>query len=204
MTPRLVLIAVVAALLPTAPAHAGPGPALSVDASLNRHAISPDVYGINGAAPSLQTELGLTADRWGGNTASRYNWTNNTHNTGSITLLVLPTDGSTPTPVATSLTAPVSPSISILGTTVTMSGRLAAGSLGAGGRAVVLEGRRSSTTTWADLGTVASAPDGTVSRTFAPPWSGTLRWRFAGDASYLASTSPGVEGTVVGMPGGGP
>jgi len=38
---------------------------------------------MNFANAALATELGLTADRWGGNSTSRYNYTNNTHNTGS-------------------------------------------------------------------------------------------------------------------------
>src|SRR5665213_1079749 len=62
---------------------ASTGPALTVDAAAGRHAISNDIYGMNFADAALATELGLTADRWGGNSTSRYNYTNNTHNTGS-------------------------------------------------------------------------------------------------------------------------
>lgn len=54
-----------------------------MDASQDRWAISPDVYGMSFADPALQTELGLTLSRWGGNATSRYNWTNNTTNLGS-------------------------------------------------------------------------------------------------------------------------
>jgi len=63
------------------------GPALSIDANAGRHAISPDIYGINfywnindsnnhvipaqaAAAPVLRP----TVRRWGGNNTSDYNW----------------------------------------------------------------------------------------------------------------------------------
>jgi hypothetical protein len=117
----------------------------------------------------------------------------------SVTLLVLSTDGSAPTASPSSLTASVSPPVSVVGTTVTMTGSLTAGSLGVGARSVVLEGQRSGTTAWTALGTATTAGDGSLSKTFAPPWSGTLRWRFAGDASYLPSVSPGVGVTVVAL-----
>ncbi len=57
------------------PARAAAGPALSVDAAADRHAISPDVYGINGAGAQLADELALPVDRWGGNLFERYNFT---------------------------------------------------------------------------------------------------------------------------------
>jgi uncharacterized protein (TIGR03437 family) len=68
-------------------AFAQTGPALSVDASANHHAISPDIYGIN-----FYWDLGATGDpnaaaytaaapgvrptlrRWGGNSTSTYHW----------------------------------------------------------------------------------------------------------------------------------
>ena len=68
----------------TPPPAAGTGPALSVDVAANRHAISADIYGmnyINDAA--LAKELSLPVQRWGGNSTSRYNWRNDTTNTGS-------------------------------------------------------------------------------------------------------------------------
>jgi hypothetical protein len=64
-------------------AAATAGPALNVDLTTGRHAINPDIYGMNFADPALAAELGLTSDRWGGNSTSRYNYQNNTHNTGS-------------------------------------------------------------------------------------------------------------------------
>ncbi len=61
------------------------GPALSVDVALNRHPISPDIYGMNfmGANPgeaAFMDEIGLPVNRWGGNATSRYNWTINASN----------------------------------------------------------------------------------------------------------------------------
>ena len=64
-----------------------PGPGLSIDANANRHAISPDIYGINfywtvnasGQAASPATlaaaqNIRPTARRWGGNGTSTYQW----------------------------------------------------------------------------------------------------------------------------------
>lgn len=59
------------------------GPALSVDVSASRHAISPDIYGLNGGDPAFNAEIGQTVARWGGNASSRYNFKNRTYNTGS-------------------------------------------------------------------------------------------------------------------------
>src|SRR3954468_5620949 len=74
----------VSCLSPALDAHgATAGPALSVDLTTGRHAISTDIYGMNFADPALETELGLTSDRWGGNSTSRYNYQNNTDNVGS-------------------------------------------------------------------------------------------------------------------------
>lgn len=76
-------LAVVASGAVAAPAAAATGPTLTVDESAGRHAISPDIYGMNYADAALAAELGLTTDRWGGNSTSRYNYQNNTYNTGS-------------------------------------------------------------------------------------------------------------------------
>jgi hypothetical protein len=59
------------------------GPALSVDVSASRHAISPDIYGLNGGDPAFNAEIGQSVARWGGNATSRYNFKNRTYNTGS-------------------------------------------------------------------------------------------------------------------------
>ena len=59
------------------------GPALTIDVSAARHAISPDIYGLNGGDPAFNAEIGQSVARWGGNAASRYNFKNHTYNTGS-------------------------------------------------------------------------------------------------------------------------
>ena len=58
---------------------------LTVDAAKGRHAISPLVYGVNFASqvPGLRRAFRVPVDRWGGNSTSRYNYTNDTYNTGS-------------------------------------------------------------------------------------------------------------------------
>jgi Glycoside hydrolase family 44 len=58
---------------------------LTVDAAKGRHAISPLIYGVNFASqvPGLGKAFRVPVDRWGGNSTSRYNYTNHTYNTGS-------------------------------------------------------------------------------------------------------------------------
>jgi len=50
------------------------GPALTVDLTDERHAIDPNIYGINFADETLAKELALPVRRWGGNGTTRYNW----------------------------------------------------------------------------------------------------------------------------------
>lgn len=66
-------------------AAAGPtaGPRLSIDVRLDRHAISADIYGVNFSDTSAAKRLGITVDRWGGNSTTRYNPATGFHNTGS-------------------------------------------------------------------------------------------------------------------------
>lgn len=63
------------------------GPALSVDATANRHAISPDIYGINiyviGDQTGMLNDLRLPVTRWGGDATSEYNWKLDKTNSGS-------------------------------------------------------------------------------------------------------------------------
>ncbi|MCB0906836.1 MAG: glycoside hydrolase family 44 protein [Nocardioidaceae bacterium] len=58
---------------------------LTIDASVGRHAISPMIYGINGSSgiPGIRKAFRVPIDRWGGNSTSRYNYLNDTYNTGS-------------------------------------------------------------------------------------------------------------------------
>jgi hypothetical protein len=67
---------------PTPPPPPGSGPALSVDAGANRHAISPYIYGMSYADEELADEVRLPVRRWGGNSTTRYNWQLDIHNTG--------------------------------------------------------------------------------------------------------------------------
>lgn len=72
-----------AALALALPALAATGPAVSVDATADVHAISDDVYGMNFADEALAKELALPVRRWGGNRTTRYNWQVDVDNTGS-------------------------------------------------------------------------------------------------------------------------
>jgi len=56
------------------------GPALQVNVSASRHAISPYIYGVNYADESFAKEVRLPVRRWGGNATTRYNWKNNMSN----------------------------------------------------------------------------------------------------------------------------
>ena len=75
-------VALVSGPVALPPQQAAAGPALSVDAQSGRHAISPLIYGMNFAPESLAAELRLPLNRWGGNSTTRYNYLNDTHNTG--------------------------------------------------------------------------------------------------------------------------
>src|SRR5262249_51189325 len=80
---RVLVAAFIGALLAPAVAGAGAGPALSVDAGADRHAISPYIYGMNFADEDLASELRLPVRRFGGNATTRYNWQNDTSNHAS-------------------------------------------------------------------------------------------------------------------------
>ncbi len=81
------LRAVVVGLVSLCVAIGQSGPALSVDANAGRHAISPDIYGINfywdlgsasdpnrAAIEAAALDVRATARRWGGNGTSTYHW----------------------------------------------------------------------------------------------------------------------------------
>jgi hypothetical protein len=61
------------------------GPALTVDAGNQTHAISPDIYGMNGYSLNQNTAkaVNLPVDRWGGDATSRYNYQLDVTNAGS-------------------------------------------------------------------------------------------------------------------------
>lgn len=65
---------------PAAPATIQPGSlanvVVTVDLSSTGHPISKYIYGVAYADPEILRQLGATVNRWGGNTATRYNWAN--------------------------------------------------------------------------------------------------------------------------------
>jgi hypothetical protein len=56
------------------PPAAGSGPALTVDAGAQTHAINPYIYGMNyyTLSPTAAKAVNLSIDRWGGDATSRY------------------------------------------------------------------------------------------------------------------------------------
>ncbi len=86
MLASVFLTGIIVLTLQFRPASTSAAPALlvlSVDASANRHAISPYIYGMNWADAALAAELHLPVDRYGGNATTRYNWQNDTANRAS-------------------------------------------------------------------------------------------------------------------------
>ena len=53
---------------------------VNVDATTNRHAIDPRVYGVNWATGAQLSDLNVPLNRAGGNTTTRYNWSLNASN----------------------------------------------------------------------------------------------------------------------------
>jgi len=85
-TPFLLLLIIAVLALVAAPgrdASAATGPALSIDAGADQHAISPLIYGMNFADAGMARDVRLPVERWGGNSTTRYNWKLDVHNTGS-------------------------------------------------------------------------------------------------------------------------
>ena len=87
--------------LPVAAAAPTTGPSLRVDVRHGRHTISADIYGVNFASDigsaSAVAKLGITVDRWGGNSTTRYDWTTGVHNTGADWYFEnIPPDGTHP------------------------------------------------------------------------------------------------------------
>src|SRR5258706_7397469 len=78
-TPFLLLLTIATLALVAASGRgvrAVTGPALSINAGADQHAISPLIYGMNFAEAGLAQDVRLTVDRWGGNSTTRYNWPN--------------------------------------------------------------------------------------------------------------------------------
>ncbi|WP_405735531.1 cellulose binding domain-containing protein [Streptomyces sp. NBC_01537] len=80
-------ILLAAGIAPTGQAQAQPlaadGPAITVDATTARHAIDPNIYGINFADEALAADLRLPVRRWGGNATTRYNYKLDAYNAGA-------------------------------------------------------------------------------------------------------------------------
>jgi hypothetical protein len=73
---------------------------ITVDAQLNRHAISPLIYGVAFASSNQLSDGNFTLNRSGGNAETRYNWQLNAHNHAADWYFESIDDGSA-TPAAT-------------------------------------------------------------------------------------------------------
>ena len=80
----VLLVIGVAAPLPVGFGQTPSVPILSVDVAVNRHPISPDIYGIAnyGLDPAFAKEVQVPNVRWGGDTTTRYNWLVDSSNMG--------------------------------------------------------------------------------------------------------------------------
>ncbi|MGA2555948.1 MAG: glycoside hydrolase family 44 protein, partial [Verrucomicrobiota bacterium] len=67
---------------------------IGLDALVNRHSISPFVYGLNWASPSQLLDLNFTINRGGGNASTRHNWLLNASNRASDWFFESLSDGS--------------------------------------------------------------------------------------------------------------
>jgi hypothetical protein len=86
------------------------GPALSVDATAMRHKISPDIYGVTifwdpaasnyAALRTFAKQIGLPANRYGGDGTTRYNWNVDSSNPGSDWYFTAGNGQSNPVPSA--------------------------------------------------------------------------------------------------------
>lgn len=65
------------------PSGTNPAVTITVNAALNRRPISPVIYGVAFASADQLQELNAPLNRWGGNTATRYNWQLNAANRGN-------------------------------------------------------------------------------------------------------------------------
>jgi hypothetical protein len=78
------------------------GPALTVDPSTITHPIDPFIYGMNsyGVDQSLATELRIPIERWGGDGTTRYNWEQDSSNSGGDWYFMSGSGVADPTPSA--------------------------------------------------------------------------------------------------------
>jgi hypothetical protein len=67
---------------------------IAVDAQLNRHAISPLIYGVAFASSAELSDLNAPLNRSGGNAETRYNWQLDAHNRGADWYFISIADGS--------------------------------------------------------------------------------------------------------------
>jgi PKD repeat protein len=71
-----------AALLRLVAQAQNPAVVVTVDASANRHAINPNLYGVAYGTTTQLSDLNVPLNRYGGNNTSRYNWQINGDNRG--------------------------------------------------------------------------------------------------------------------------
>ena len=66
---------------------AGPGEAatiaVSIEPNADRHAVSPQIFGMNFGDAAQMSRLRVPVRRWGGNATTRYNWETDTNNSAS-------------------------------------------------------------------------------------------------------------------------
>jgi len=55
---------------------------VTIDPSLDRHAVSPLIYGVNFGSSTEFSDLPYPVRRWGGNSTTRYSWTQDAQNSG--------------------------------------------------------------------------------------------------------------------------
>ncbi len=56
---------------------------MAVDPNADRHPVSPLIYGMNFGTAAQMSRLKVPVRRWGGNSTTRYNWENDTHNSAN-------------------------------------------------------------------------------------------------------------------------
>ncbi len=79
---RFALAAAACAAGVVAPGAARATVSVAIDPSLDRHAVSPRIYGVNFGSSAEFHDLPYTVRRWGGNSTTRYSWTQDAQNSG--------------------------------------------------------------------------------------------------------------------------